>query len=144
MGPVQAARHLQGLVTAHMLSFANRKHVNVEKLEAARRELVDFYLGLELPKAWGNGSMVGADGTQFDFYENNLLVGLHVRYRKMGAVAYRHVADNYIAVFGAFVPPGVWEGIYVIEALQQARLSIQADTVCPTRKANRRRASPSP
>ena len=48
----------------------------------------------------------------------------------MGAVAYRHVADNYIAVFGHFVPPGVWEGIYVIEALQQAPLSIQADTVC--------------
>ena len=33
-------------------------------------------------------------------------------------------------LFGQFVPPGVWEGIYVIEALQQARLSIQADTVC--------------
>jgi TnpA family transposase len=130
MGPVQAARHLQGLVTAHMLSFANRKHVTVERLEAARRELVDFYLQLDLPRAWGNGTMVGADGTQFDFYENNLLAGHHFRYRKMGAVAYRHVADNYIAVFGNFVPPGVWEGIYVIEALQQARLSIEADTVC--------------
>ena len=144
MGPVQAARHLQGLVTAHMLYFANRKHVNVEKLEAARRELVDFYLGLELPKAWGNGSMVGADGTQFDFYENNLLVGLHFRYRKMGAIAYRHLADNYIAVFGAFVPPGVWEGIYVIEALQQAGSVSKPTRSAPTRKANRRRASPSP
>jgi len=130
MGPVQAARHLQGMVSAHMLSFANRKHVTVEKLEAARRELVECYLQLDLPKAWGDGTMVGADGTQFDFYENNLLVGQHFRYRKMGAVAYRHVADNYIAVFGEFVPPGVWEGIYVIEALQQARLSVQADTVC--------------
>jgi TnpA family transposase len=130
MGPIQAARHLQGLVSAHMLSFANRKHVTVEKLEAARRELVECYLQLDLPKAWGNGTMVGADGTQFDFYENNLLVGQHFRYRKMGAVAYRHIADNYIAVFGEFVPPGIWEGIYVIEALQQARLSIQAGTVC--------------
>jgi len=130
MGPVQAARHLQGIVTAHMLSFANRKHVTVEKLEAARRELVEFYLKLELPKAWGDGTMVGADGTQFDFYENNPLVGLHFRYRKMGAVAYRHVADNYIAVFGSFVPPGVWEGIYVIEALLEAQFSVQADTVC--------------
>ena len=35
MGPVQAARHLQGMVSAHMLSFANRKHVTVEKLEAS-------------------------------------------------------------------------------------------------------------
>lgn len=48
----------------------------------------------------------------------------------MGAVAYRHVADNYIAVFGHFMPPGLWEGIHVIEALQQPQLSVQADTVC--------------
>ncbi|PZP90123.1 MAG: Tn3 family transposase, partial [Variovorax paradoxus] len=33
-----------------------------------------------------------ADGTQFDFYDDNLLAGYHFRYRKMGAVAYRHVA----------------------------------------------------
>ena len=130
LGPVQAARHLQGVVTAHMLSFANRKHVTVEKLDAARRELIEFYLKLDLPKAWGNGTMVGADGTQFDFYENNLLAGYHFRYRKMGAVAYRHVADNYIAVFCDFVPPGIWEGIYVIDALMQPQLSIQADAVC--------------
>jgi TnpA family transposase len=117
-------------VTAHMLSFANRKHITVEKLEAARRELVEFYLTLDLPKAWGKGTMVGADGTQFDFYENNLLAGYHFRYRKMGAVAYRHVADNYIAVFGQFMPPGLWEGIHVIDALQQPQLSIQTDSVC--------------
>ena len=130
LGPVQAARHLGGVVTAHMLSFANRKHVTVEKLEAARRELIEFYLTLELPKAWGKGTMVAADGTQFDFYDNNLLAGYHFRYRKMGAVAYRHVADNYIAVFGHFMPPGLWEGIHVIDALQQPQLSIQTDTVC--------------
>jgi len=130
LGPVQAARHLGGVVTAHMLSFANRKHVTVEKLEASRRELIEFYLTLDLPKAWGKGTMVAADGTQFDFYDNNLLAGYHFRYRKMGAVAYRHVADNYIAVFGHFMPPGLWEGIHVIDALQQPPLSIQTDTVC--------------
>ena len=130
LGPVQAARHLGGVVTAHMLSFANRRHITVEKLEAARRELVEFYLTLDLPKAWGKGTVVGADGTQFDFYENNMLAGYHFRYRKMGAVGYRHVADNYIAVFGHFMPPGLWEGIYVIDALQQPQLSIETDTVC--------------
>ena len=78
----------------------------------------------------GKGTSVGADGTQFDFYENNLLAGYHFRYRKMGAVAYRHVADNYIAVFGHFMPPGRWEGVHVIEALQQPQLTIQTDTVC--------------
>src|SRR5450755_2836835 len=56
LGPVQAARHLGGVVTAHMLSFANRKHVTVEKLEASRRELIEFYLTLDLPKAWGKGT----------------------------------------------------------------------------------------
>jgi TnpA family transposase len=70
----------------------------VEKLEAARRELVEFYLTLDLPKAWGSGKTVAADGTQFDFYDNNLTAGYHFRYRKLGAVAYRHVADNYIAM----------------------------------------------
>ena len=130
LGPIQAARHLGGIVTAHMLSFANRKHVTVEKLEASRRELIEFYLTLDLPKAWGKGSVVAADGTEFDFCDNNLLAGYHFRYRKMGAVAYRHVADNYIAVFGQFMPPGLWEGIHVIEALQQPQLSIQTETVC--------------
>lgn len=130
LGPVQAARHLGGVVTAHMLSFTNRRHITVEKLEAARRELIEFYLTLELPKAWGKGTVVGADGTQFDFYENNMLAGYHFRYRKMGAVGYRHVADNYIAVFGHFMPPGPWEGIYVIDALQQPQLSIETDKVC--------------
>ena len=47
----------------------------------------------------------------------------------MGAVAYRHVADNYIAVFRHFIPPGVWEAIYVIEGLLKAGLSVKADTV---------------
>ncbi|REM03297.1 hypothetical protein DSI36_03890, partial [Mycobacterium tuberculosis] len=70
-----------------------------------------------------------ADGTQHDFYDQNLLVGMHFRYRRMGAVAYRHVADNYIAVFRHFIPPGVLEAVYVIEGLMKAGLSVQADTV---------------
>ncbi|HHK5021225.1 TPA: Tn3 family transposase, partial [Pseudomonas aeruginosa] len=49
--------------------------------------------------------------------------------RKMGAVAYRHVANNYIAVFQHFIPPGIWEAIYVIEGLLKADLSVEADTV---------------
>lgn len=76
LGPVQAARHLAGMVTAHMLSFTNQRHVTVEKLDAARAELIELYLMLDLPKTWGNGQTVAADGTQFDFYDNNLTVGL--------------------------------------------------------------------
>ena len=36
----EAARHLGGVVTAHMLSFTNRRHITVDKLEASRRELI--------------------------------------------------------------------------------------------------------
>jgi len=129
LGPTQAARHLDADVTAHMMSFVNRRHMSVDKLETAQRELIELYLRLELPKHWGDGKTVAADGTQYDFYDNNLLAGYHFRYRKMGAVAYRHVADNYIAVFRHFIPPGVWEAIYVIEGLLKAGLSVEADTV---------------
>lgn len=129
LGPNQAARHMVGKVTPHMLSFVNRRHMTVEKLEAANRELVELYLRLDLPRVWGDGKSVAADGTQYDFYDQNLLVGMHFRYRKVGAVAYRHVANNYIANFQHFIPPGIWEAIYVIEGLLKARLSVEADTV---------------
>lgn len=130
LGPTQAARHMAGSVSAHMLSFVNRRHFSVEKLEAARRELIDLYLLLDLPQAWGDGRTVAADGTQYDFYDENLLAGYHFRYRKMGAVAYRHVANNYVAVFSHFIPPGVWEAIYVIEGLMKSgELSVAPTTV---------------
>ncbi|WP_049279375.1 Tn3 family transposase, partial [Ralstonia solanacearum] len=129
LGPTQAARHMGDRVTPHMMSFVNRRHMSLERLETAQRELIELYLRLDLPKHWGDGKTVAADGTQYDFYDNNLLAGYHFRYRKMGAVAYRHVADNYIAVFRHFIPPGVWEAIYVIEGLLKAGLSVEADTV---------------
>jgi TnpA family transposase len=129
LGPSQAARHLAGNVTPHMLSYTNRRHLSLEKLDKANRELVELYLQLDLPKLWGDGKAVAADGTQFDFYDDNLLAGYHFRYRKMGAVAYRHVANNYIAVFQHFIPPGIWEAIYVIEGLLKGGLSVEPDTV---------------
>jgi hypothetical protein len=120
LGPTQAARHLSNGVTPHQLSYANQRHMGLEQLDNACRDLTELYLRLELPKLWGDGKKVAADGTQYDFYEQNLLVGMHFRYRKMGAVAYRHVADNYIAVFRHFMPPGVLEAVYVIEGLTKA------------------------
>lgn len=129
LGPNQAARHLSNGVTPHQLSYANQRHMSLDQLDNACRDLTELYLRLELPKLWGEGKKVAADGTQHDFYDQNLLVGMHFRYRRMGAVAYRHVADNYIAVFRHFIPPGVLEAVYVIEGLMKAGLSVQADTV---------------
>jgi hypothetical protein len=129
LGPNQAARHLSKGVTTHQLSYTNQRHMSLDQLDNARRDLTELYLRLELPKLWGEGKKVAADGTQHDFYDQNLLVGMHFRCRRMGAVAYRHVADNYIAVFRHFIPPGVLEAVYVIEGLMKAGLSVQADTV---------------
>lgn len=129
LGPTQAARHISNGVTPHQLSFANQKHMNLDQLENALRDLTELYLQLDLPKQWGEGKKVAADGTQHDFYDQNLLVGMHFRYRRMGAVAYRHVADNYIAVFRHFIPPGMLEAVYVIEGLMKAGLSVKPDTV---------------
>lgn len=129
LGPNQAARHLSNGVTPHQLSYANRRHLGLEQLDDACRDLTELYLRLDLPKLWGEGKKVAADGTQYDFYDQNLLAGMHFRYRKMGAVAYRHVADNYIAYFRHFIPPGVLEALYVIEGLLKAGLSVEPDTV---------------
>lgn len=130
LGPAQASRHLQDPnATAHNLSYANRRHISLEMLERALRELNELYLNLDLPKNWGDGTTVAADGTAYDFFDDNLLAGMHFRYRKTGSVAYRHVSDNYIATFRHFIGPGIWEGVYLIEALMKAGLSVSADTV---------------
>lgn len=129
LGVNQAARHLANGISAHQLSYVDRRHMGLDQLDAAYRDMGELYLRLPLPQKWGDGTKVAADGTQYDFYDQNLLVGMHFRYRKMGAVAYRHVADNYIAVFHHFIPPGMLEALYVIEGLQKAGLSVEADTV---------------
>jgi TnpA family transposase len=129
LGPNQAARHFVGEVSPHMILRVHRRHITVEKLEAATRELAELYLRLDLPRVWGDGKSVAADGSQYDFYDQNLLAGYHFRYKKMGAVAYRHVANNYIATFRHFIPPGIWEAVYVIEGLLKTQLSVEPDTV---------------
>mgnify|MGYP003394432982 CR=1 FL=1 len=54
---------------------------------------------------------------------------MHFRYRRKGAVAFHVVSDLYVALFTHFIPPGVWEAVYIIEALLQNRSTIQPDTV---------------
>nr|WP_051974621.1 Tn3 family transposase [Cupriavidus necator] len=125
LGPPTNRRYLELCVLSHMVGELRSGDLCVVGSDA----FADLYLRLDLPKHWGDGKTVAADGTQYDFYDNNLLAGYHFRYRKMGTVAYRHVADNYIAVFRHFIPPGVWEAVYVIEGLLKAGLSVEADTV---------------
>jgi TnpA family transposase len=64
----------------------------------------------------GLGQSAAADGTHFETYEDNLLAEHHIRYGKTGGIAYRHVADNYIALFSRFIACGTYEACRKIRA----------------------------
>ena len=129
LGPVQAARHMQGLATAHELSFTNRRHVSIPQLEAAQRDLINAYHRCDLPKVWGTGTSAAADGTKYDLAENSLLAEYSIRYGGYGGIAYHHVADSYIALFSHFIPCGVWEAVYLLEGLLKNTSDVQPKTV---------------
>jgi TnpA family transposase/antitoxin (DNA-binding transcriptional repressor) of toxin-antitoxin stability system len=129
LGPNETARHSRGLVTSHMLSYTNRRHVDTPKLEAAVREIINAYNGLTLPKCWGGGKTAAADGSQFKVYENNLFSEYHIRYGGYGGIGYYHVSDTYIALFTHFIPCGVYEAVYILDGLLKNRSEIQPDTL---------------
>ena len=119
LGPTEAARHLGGAVSADQLAFADRRHVDIADLRAASADLINLYAKFELPQQWGTGESAAADGTHFETYEDNLLAEHHIRYGKTGGIAYRHVADNYIALFSRFIACGTYEATYILDALLQ-------------------------
>jgi TnpA family transposase len=129
LGPNQTARHTRGLVTSHMLSYTNRRHVDATKLEAAIRDLIGAYNQLDLPKVWGTGKTVAADGSKFAIYENNLMSEYHIRYGGYGGIAYHHVSDRYIALFTHFITCGVWEAVYILDGLLKNTSELQPDTL---------------
>jgi len=124
MGPVEAARHMRGVMSAHRFSFLNRRHVTVENLQTAAVDIINLYHQLTLPLLWGDESAVGTDGTKYALAENNPMAEYHFRYRDIGGVAYYHIADTYIAIFSRFVPCGTWEAIYIIDGLLNNRSDI--------------------
>lgn len=129
LGPAQAARHLRGAASAHMLSFVNRRHIDSNKLAAACRDIINSYAGLQLPRFWGDGKSAAADGTKYDLYDQNLLASYHIRYGGYGGIAYHHVSDTYVALFSHFIPCGVWEAVYIIDGLLKNTSDIQPDRV---------------
>jgi TnpA family transposase len=129
LGPVQAARHLGGAITPHMLSFVNRRHVTIAKLEAAQCDLIDTYARFGLPTYWGEGTAAAADGTKYTLTEETLLSEYHIRYGGYGGIAYHHVSDRYVALFSHFIPCGVWEAIYIIDGLLKNTAALQPTRV---------------
>jgi hypothetical protein len=129
LGPTEAARHLGGTVSADQLAFADRRHVDIEDLRAASADLINLYARFELPQQWGTGESAAADGTHFETYEDNLLAEHHIRYGKTGGIAYRHVADNYIALFSRFIACGTYEATYILDALLQGLSNLKPSRV---------------
>jgi TnpA family transposase len=129
LGPTEAARHLGGTVSADQLAFADRRHVDIEDLRAASADLINLYSKFELPQQWGTGKSAAADGTHFETYEDNLLAEHHIRYGKTGGIAYRHVADNYIALFSRFIACGTYEATHILDALLQNLSEVQPSCV---------------
>jgi TnpA family transposase len=124
MGPAQTARHITA-VTAHELSVTARRHVTVEKLNKAIVDVVDAFTELDLIRAWGDGSVVAADGTQVDTFIDNLLAETSIRYGGTGGIGYYYISGTYIALFSKFIPVGVWEAVYLIQGLleQQSKVT---------------------
>jgi TnpA family transposase len=117
LGPTQAARHLAGHSSPHMLSFVNRRHVDPRKLRAASTDVIDAYAAFDLQRLWGTGVRAAADGTHIPIYDDNPFAAYHWRFRGTAGVAYRHVADSYVAIFSRFIPCGVSEAAYILDGL---------------------------
>jgi TnpA family transposase len=129
LGPNQMARHSRGVVTSHMISYTNRRHISAAKIEAAIRDIINAYNRFSLPTCWGTGKKAAADGSKFEIYENNLHSEYHIRYGGYGGIAYHHVSDKYIALFTHFITCGVWEAVYILDGLIKNLSDIQPDTL---------------
>lgn len=130
MGPSQTAGSLNGNgMNRRQIAWLNQHHVTEDKLQAAITTIINGYNRFLLPKQWGSGKSASADGTKWDLYEQNLLAENHIRYGGYGGIAYYHVSDTYIALFSRFIPCGVWEAVYILDALLENQSDIQPDTL---------------
>jgi TnpA family transposase len=126
LGAAQAARHFDEPISPHLLSFVHRRHMGSASLRAACADVLNQYAKFELPIHWGPSDKVAADGSLLTTYEDNIQASYHVRYRRTGAVAYRHVGTNYIAYFTNFLVAGAYEGAYLFDALQKNESVLKA------------------
>jgi TnpA family transposase len=129
LGPTQTALHVRGEVSAHMLSWVNKRHVTPEMLDKAREKLINLINQFKLVLSWGDGKSVAGDGTMQELREQSLIAEFHFRYRRVGGIAYHHVADNYILLFSTFMSCGVWEAVEIIEGLLKNNSTVQPDII---------------
>jgi len=123
LGFAQTVKHLRNNVSAHELSFVNRRHVTATRIDQALVDLVNEIHQGALPKLWGSGKTAAADGTKIEIYRENLFSEYHLRYGGYGGIAYNHISDQYVALFSHFITCGTWEGIYIIDGLLKNRFA---------------------
>ncbi|RQM53612.1 MULTISPECIES: Tn3 family transposase [Burkholderia] len=128
LGPTQTARSIKNL-SRKQVAWLNLKHVTEERLDKAIVKVINAYNQFALPKFWGSGKRVSADGTKWNLYEQNLLSEYHIRYGGYGGIGYYHVSDMYIALFSHFIPCGVHEAVYILDGLIKNASDVQPDTV---------------
>lgn len=128
LGPTQTIRSIEKLSRKN-ISWINQHHVSEEGINKAINHIINAYNHFSLPQFWGTGKRASADGTKWDLYEKNLLSEYHIRYGGYGGIGYYHVSDKYIALFSHFIPCGVWEGVHILDLLQNQDSDIQPDTI---------------
>lgn len=129
LGPAQTARHLRGQFSADQLAFVNYHHIDTPKLDAALCDVINGYSHFNLPRLWGTGKLVAADGTMHDLARENLVSEQHIRYGGYGGIAYHHVSDTYIALFSHFIACGMWEAVYILDIFNKNKSVLQPDTI---------------
>ena len=129
MGPTQTAKHVRSDISPRILSRVNKKHSTIKALNKAIIRVINCANEFPLVTAWGTGERCAADGTFSNIHEDNLISEQHIRYGKKGAMAYHHVADNYLAFFSTFIQCGVWEAIYIIDGLLKNASELQPKIV---------------
>ncbi len=125
----QTARHAPNEIHRQTLRRINLKHINGSKLEAALADVIEQYSRFDLPKYWGGNNVAIADGTQIPLRKNNMLGEQHIRYGGYGGIAYHHISGEYIALFSHFIFCGVWEAVYILDALLLNKSVYQPDTL---------------
>lgn len=129
LGASQTARHAPNDINPQSLRRINAQHINAAKLEKALDEVINEYSRFELPGFWGKSNVAIADGTQMELRKNTLMGEQHIRYGGFGGIAYHHISSEYIALFSHFISCGVWEAVYILDALLLNKSVYQPDTL---------------
>ena len=129
LGPAQVARHMRNQVSAHQLSLAFHKHITTANLQAADTDVINAFARLDIAGIWGDGTVVAADGSQVNTWENNLLAETSIRYGGFVRSRIDTFPTPTSRCSPRFIPCGVWEAVYILHGLLQNVSDIQPEKI---------------